>query len=342
MANTPTSDTVSGFTVLPVAYSTSSDSMHYLYVRRHASSESSNRRKRGAQSEKKEAHLPNGRSLFIVNMPPDATEREVVLFFKFCGTVERVVFDFTGGSELQGEESDSQDEDTSDMGNGPGEEEDGKEEQKRKQKKKKRKHQKGEDEVPKVVLLPGKNIRKLRKTGRTAHIVFLDVSSLDRLFSVAAPSKPRTWPTSEEPLGLSHYTAQYVALRPPLDAVKEHADSYIRVYDYELQKARHKSKFRAGEAIVDEDGFTLVARGGSYGRTLGGGVGVASKKFQQTHEASEKGARARRKAGEDKGGFYAFQKAEKQRSALIELKKKWEEDKAKIEKLKESRRFKPY
>ena len=30
----------------------------------------------------------------MVNVPPDATEREIVLFFKKSGTVERVLFDF--------------------------------------------------------------------------------------------------------------------------------------------------------------------------------------------------------------------------------------------------------
>jgi len=35
---------------------------------------------------------PDGRTLFLVNVPPDATERELVLFFKHAGTVEKVVF----------------------------------------------------------------------------------------------------------------------------------------------------------------------------------------------------------------------------------------------------------
>ncbi|KAF8330223.1 ribosomal RNA-processing protein 7-domain-containing protein [Amanita rubescens] len=267
-------------------------------------------------------------------MPPDATEREVVQFFKFCGTVERVLFDFMGASELL---QDNEDQGQDQQGEGA----DGKDGQ-RKRKRGRKTSSRKDEEVPKVVPLPStQNIRRLRKTGKTAHVVFLDASSLDRFLSVSS-SKPRAWTLSEEPIGLSHYIAQYAALRPPLDAVKEHADSYIRVYDYEQEKMKQKSKYRKGEAIVDEDGFTMVVRGGAYGRTLGGGVAVASKKFQQTGVANEKSARKRRKAGEDKGGFYAFQKAEKQRNALIELKRKWEEDKAKIEKLKESRRFKPY
>lgn len=322
MANTPVPATISGFTVLPVQYPSSSASVHYMYVRRHAGPKATKSSKDAKDIKSaKDAHLPDGRTLFVVNMPPDATERELVLFFKFCGTVERLVFDFTSGSEMQGGESDGENEEG--LGS-DGEEQDrqgeegadgkGKDGQ-QKRKRRRKKTQKNEEAPPKVVPLPAQNIRRLRKTGKTAHVVFLDASSLERLFS-AAHSKPRPWVTSEEPIGLAHYVAQYAALRPPLEAVKEHADSYIRVYDYELEKTKQKSKYNKGDAIVDEDGFTLVVRGGAYGRTLGGGVAVASKNFQQTGVANEKSARKRRKAAEDKGGFYAFQKAEKQRSGM--------------------------
>ncbi|KAF8635013.1 hypothetical protein AX15_000595 [Amanita polypyramis BW_CC] len=320
MSNVAVVATISDFTVLPLTYPSSLASTHHLYIRRHKGSKTLKRFSKGGDNDGKhskneKAYLPDGRTLFAVNMPPDATEREVVLLLKFCGTVEKVVFDFMAGSELQDDESGSEDEEettTDEEQDQQDERADGKGTRKKKQKTKK------VEEVPKVVPLPPQNIRKLRKTGRTAHIVFLDASSLDRLFSsLAAPAKPRVWPTSEAPIGLAHYIAQYDAMRPPLDAIKEHADSYIRVYDYELEKTRQKSKYRKGEAIVDEDGFTLVVRGGAYGQTLGGGVAVASKKFQRTGVTSDKGARKRRKANEDKEGFYAFQKAEKQRNGTF-------------------------
>jgi len=177
----------------------------------------------------------------------------------------------------------------------------------------------------------------LYATGGLAYIIFLDSSSLDR--AVNSLSKPRPWPTTEEPTGLAHYLALYGSLRPPLDVVQEHADTYIEAYEYELAKARQKSQYRKGEAIVDEDGFTLVTRGGAYGQTLGGGIAVASKKFQQTGQTR---TRNNKKEKKGKEGFYAFQKAEKQRKELLDLKRRWEEDKAKVEKLKASRRFNPY
>ncbi|PPQ70808.1 hypothetical protein CVT26_014052 [Gymnopilus dilepis] len=310
---------ISGFSVIPILYKSSVT--HYIYARAHATSK--------ARSIKL---LPEGRTLFLVNLPPDATERELVLFFKHAGTVEKVVFDF----ELQdkrSEDSDSEGEDEDEEMLGEDAEKDGE------QPKKKRKTQKEKTVIPTVTPLPSQPLRKFHKTGFSAYVVFLDSSSLDR--ALASTSKPRAWTaSSEEPSGLAHYRALYDSLRPPLDAVQIFADSTIEVYEYEQAKKRQKSKYHKGEAVVDEDGFTLVTRGGAYGKTLGGGVGVASKRFQRSGQTVR--SRNHKKEKKEKDGFYAFQKAEQQRSALLELKRKWEEDKAKVEKLKASRRFKPY
>src|SRR3984957_2134293 len=67
------------FKVLPISYPLST---HILYARAH---DTSKIKKRGL--------LADGRTLFLVNIPPDATERELILFFKPCGTVERIIFD---------------------------------------------------------------------------------------------------------------------------------------------------------------------------------------------------------------------------------------------------------
>ncbi|KAK7029423.1 hypothetical protein VNI00_014677 [Paramarasmius palmivorus] len=320
--------TVGGFTVIPTLYSDpSSSKTHYLYARAHV----------GPKNAAKNP-WPNGRTLFVVNVPPDATERELVMFFKPYGTVERVVFDLDG--EIQEEvESDSEDEDE-EMNEVEGEEVEDDEDEDEGHRRKRRKVNK--PEPPKVVPLPSRPLRRLRKTGQTVHVIFLDSSSLDRTLSTA-PQKSRPWPVlaDEEPSGLEHYTALYDSLRPPLDAIREHADTWMELFEFEAQKAKQKSKYRKGEAIVDEDGFTLVTRGGAYGQTLGGGVAVATKKFQETGEASERLADKAKKKKE-KTNFYAFQKAEKQRKDLMDLKRKWEEDKAKVEKLKASRHFKPY
>ncbi|KAJ3907999.1 ribosomal RNA-processing protein 7-domain-containing protein [Lentinula edodes] len=290
---------INGFTVIPISYSSSS--IHYIYARAHVS------------NKKAPNSWPSGRTLFLVNAPPDAAERDLILLLKPYGTVEKVIFD----SDSAVEDADEEDSDSED-----GEEEGGV-------------HNHGDEEI---LPLPSMPLRKLRRTGQTAHVVFLDTSSLDRFFS-ASHTKPRSWPnSSEEPSGLSHYLALSDSLRPPLDAVRQHANSAMDLYEFELAKSKRQSKYKKGEAIVDEDGFTLVTRGGAYGQTVGGGVAVATKKFQETGETSER----TKKRSKEKTSFYAFQKAEKQRNELLQLKKNWELDKAKVEKLKASRRFNPY
>ncbi|KAJ7628629.1 ribosomal RNA-processing protein 7-domain-containing protein [Roridomyces roridus] len=314
----PLASTVAGFSVLPVSY-TSSSSTHYIYARPHATS------KKNATAIS--SSLPDGRTLFLVNVPPDATERELVLLFKAAGTVEKVVFD--KDALVEPDDSDVSDEEE--------EEEEGTDDDEQPRKRRKLDKQR----PPKVVPLPAAAIRRLRPTGRTAHVVFLDASSLTRALS--PQNKPRLWPNSEEPFGLARYAALHAALRPPLDTVRTHADSAMELFEYELAQTKRASKYRKGEAIVDEDGFTLVTRGGAYGQTLGGGVAVASKQFQETGETSARNQNKNKsKNKKEKEGFYAFQKAEKQRNDLMELKKNWEADKAKVEKLKASRRFKPY
>ncbi|KAA1466677.1 hypothetical protein DENSPDRAFT_868598 [Dentipellis sp. KUC8613] len=338
-----TVQTISGFTVLPVSYSPKAH--HIIYIRSHSGpSKKSN--------DKGKQVWPEGRTLFLVNVPPDATDRELILLFQpTCGTIEKVVFDSDSGADVVEEEPESSSSEAEDSDSG------GEVHSDSEHPRKKRKLAKGEKapaHVPKVTSLhPQMPLRILRKTGRTAHIVFLDASSIARALALSTPSKgqkhpqPRPWPTADAPLGLAHYTALYDALRPPLDAVRQHADSYMELYDYNAaerkRKLQRESKYRKGEAIVDEDGFTLVTRGGAYGQAVGGGVGVASRNFVSGKgEEAAGGKRRRRKGEKEKEGFYAFQVHEKKRKELINLKNKWEEDKAKVEKLKASRKFKPY
>ncbi|KAI0722300.1 ribosomal RNA-processing protein 7-domain-containing protein [Cerioporus squamosus] len=338
---TPLPPTIAGFTVLPITYSQSAT--HVLYARAHSAP------KRQDPKGKQREELPEGRTLFIVNVPPDATERELIVLFKSCGTVERVVFSTGGASVTQNEQEDgAESEDQAGMGEdesgdeeGSGSEADGDTDSRPKKKRKI-----AQPEGPQVVPLPSVPLRTLRRTGHTAYVVFLDASSLAR--ALKPPQKPYVWPIdSETPLGLAHYSTLYSSLRPPLDVVRAHADSWMEAFEHEQAKKRQESKYHKGEAIVDEDGFTLVTRGGAYGKTLGGGVGVASKQFVNQHgegAGTGGGKRHRKKKTEkkEKEAFYAFQIHEKKRKAIIDLKKKFEEDKANIEKLKQSRKFKPY
>jgi len=116
---------------------------------------------------------------------------------------------------------------------------------------------------------------------------------------------------------------------------------------------RRESKYKKGEVLVDEDGFTPVVRGGAYGRVVKGGVGVASRKFMDDYakdlHGKESGSKRKRyNEGREKAAFYSTPSRFTRRSGTMrislvisvqlartgrnrELKRKWEEDKAPVE-----------
>ncbi|KAG9108824.1 Ribosomal RNA-processing protein 7 [Ceratobasidium sp. 392] len=118
-------------------------------------------------------------------------------------------------------------------------------------------------------------------------------------------------------------------------------------FDYDQNAKRAAAtQYKKGVPIVDEDGFELVTRGGAYGKTVGGGVGVASKEFELAVKRGDISAGKRKKKGRDKSkdfeGLYSHEQREKKRKAFMELRERFEADKKKVAKLKSTRRFKPY
>lgn len=333
---------VKDFTVLPVLYKSPSSSQkttHFLYLREHISQPHKARRnpnlKNGNKPEEWETY-PNGRTLFIVNTPPDSTERELRLFFQFCGHVERVILqkDRECGLLALDGKSDDSDEDRAAVDSGDDVQVQTKDDafvcgpnggERKKGKKTGR-------PPPKVILLPSDlsdiPLRSYRPTGSTAYIIFAELGALSRALEWRNMLNDEpAWPLGRisssqvtvSPFGLAHYVALHAAERPPLDAVKKHADSYVEVYEYNknISRRENASNYKKGEAIVDEDGFTLVARGGAYGQSIGGGVGVASKIFTREMEndavMNSTSNRKKKKKKHEKEDFYKFQIHEKRR-----------------------------
>ena len=290
---------ISGFTVLPVLYNKSAT--HCIYARIHEQTKA-----------KVDTVLPGGRTLFLVNVPPDATDRQLSLFFHYAGTVERVEFHGDSIVDVPEDDVSMTSEDNSEVEHTEADHDDPHPQKKGKKSKEDRKKR-----PPEVVPLPTVPLRTLRRSGQNCHVVFLDSSSAESALASSHTQKPRPWPSDPEvPTGISHYLTQYDAIRPPLDVIREHARTAMDLYDYQKEKDKQKSKYKKGEAVVDEDGFTLVTRGGVYGKTLGGGVAVADKKF--VAEVS-KGRRAKKKEKKEKEAFYAFQVHEKRRRGAHQM-----------------------
>jgi len=69
------------FLTLPIQYDR--NAWRILYIRAHVGSSSKNVNK---------AQWPGDRTIFMVNEARNATKREIVLLFKSCETIEKVVF----------------------------------------------------------------------------------------------------------------------------------------------------------------------------------------------------------------------------------------------------------
>ncbi|KAG8846150.1 Ribosomal RNA-processing protein 7 [Tulasnella sp. 330] len=354
MAETSSSKTkINGFTVLPIFYP--GKVIHNLYIRKHEAQNGTSMSHRA---------LPEGRTLFLVNIPPDATTRDISQVFSSCGLVERVLFAYTG-TRLGGDAAEAakpyEGEDKV-IGEPPEDDSDVSEMDDaddatlaEKCSPRRGRHDAVESSKvnpPPITPLPTINLRQLRTTGHTAHVIFLERASISQALSLPTTAKHGRvkWPTAvapEPPTGLAHYIAQYDSLRPSLDVVKKHVDTSMVAYDFiQSQTAAARAK-EADEAIVDDDGFTLVTRGGGRkGKAAGGGVGVVTREFQLAvqqglqNDASVKLDKHLKKI--QKADFYKFQVREKKKAEFTELRKKFEEDKIKIKKLKANRKFKPY
>lgn len=314
--------------------SAASTATHYLFVRPHNP-------KAGAATEDELRTV--GRTLFVANVPADAAERDLRTVFGRWGVVESVTItaEGQGGNVLEQavrgiEESDDEDSDDDDEDEDEDEVKEGEDDKAEptfvgkaepklpRSQRKRRKPNTLPPSVPDVTPLPDLCPRSSAfgsSGGRSARVVFVDAVSISRVMahnstehiSLAAYG-------SEEPTGLAFFEAQYAALRPPLAIVKAHADTSLARYDHlhSLLLASRAKAHGAG-ALVDEDGFTVVVRGGRYGRTAGrggdpsgAGVAVASRSVANDAAAKKKGNGAGPLTD-----FYQFQKVDRKRKGEL-------------------------
>ena len=321
---------------IPAASSskTITSAIHYIYARPHHSGKKSS--VTGADGDDEHDSSAEGRTVFVVNLPVDMTDRDLRAVFARWGVVESVQISGAANSDLledavlgmQADESEEEGDENDEGGQGADEAVGTEEEQRElrfqgldklaQSRAKRRRRPKLPPSVPDIIPLPALDPRQTPygPSGlRTAHVTYVDPISLTRLFA----SKPGTMAIpsyaadSSNPSGLSYYTSLYDACRPSLAAVKAFADSALARYDHLhglLLKSRAK-KQGAG-ALVDEDGFTVVVRSGRYGRTGGRGTGVNSG----VGVASSKVVVDPKKKGRGAGelvDFYRFQKADRKR-----------------------------
>ncbi|CAO1636662.1 unnamed protein product [Jaminaea pallidilutea] len=189
---------IAGFHVLPLTLD--AGTTHYLYCRPHTG-----KAKQDAPSTSAAALLPPGRTLFVANLPVDATDRHLRRLFQKAGRVESVVIRqraAVGEQLVQEDEAESEVSESDEGANeDPKEQEslgiDGTTtaaEQPRRMKKSAKREQQKKPQPPALVPLPLLNPRgqdAFLQTGKSAHVVFLESSGVERALEMV--QRPRKW-----------------------------------------------------------------------------------------------------------------------------------------------------
>ncbi|KAG1448337.1 hypothetical protein G6F56_008971 [Rhizopus delemar] len=248
-----------GFKVLPIKVT---DSVrHYIYMRKHQSQNS-------AQDQNAD------RTLFLLNLPVDTTDRHLRKIFK-AQTITEIKY----GSE------------------------------------------------------PYPEFRQLHTSGSSAHVVFKKKSEANDALNMQRVEKK--WAKDSEndqPLGFSRYTLKHTLSRPDPKILQEQVDTFMKKFKEDEYRKERETLERMNQ--MDDDGFTVVVRH-KKNKTTDGSISVSAV-------SSDMAETIRAKPKKELHNFYRFQTREKKLNELSELRRKFEEDKAKISKLKQSRKFRPY
>ncbi|KAL8783135.1 MAG: hypothetical protein Q9213_004827 [Squamulea squamosa] len=256
------------------------------------------------------------RSLFLVNVPFDSTESHIKHLLSLQlglppGRIEEIQFE--GSNKRDGilERAVAE----------PGKEKNGR--------KRKRGYEHGDIEELDGAALPATWDRDLRTDGRTAVVVFVDRLSMDAAYrAVKKVQKEGTMPIWGEgiqdkvpSLGFARYLNHHESQYPNRSQVLEAVNTYMTEFAArEAAQVRLQARQRQ---VPDEDGFITVTKGGRTGAAR-----------QDTAKDLALKQKEKQKGLED---FYRFQTRDKKKAKAVELMKKFEDDQARVQKMKERR-----
>ncbi|KAG2195456.1 hypothetical protein INT47_000421 [Mucor saturninus] len=275
-----------GFKILPVVVDSAKSVRHYFYMRKHES-------KAIVDEDIKD------RTLFLLNLPADTTDRHIRKLFK-GHAIEQITYKDFGSSAAE------------------------------------EYHKRAVNDETKENNKHVRELRKLFTCGSSAHVVFTTEEDLSSVLNMRRVEKK--WASddsTEQPLGFERYVLAYDLSRPNAAELQQEVDSYMMKFKAdEYQKEREKLE-RMNQ--MDDDGFTTVVRHkktkASDGTIHVGSITAEAAEAQKVHQAKKK---------KELVNFYRFQMREKKQNELVDLRRRFEEDKAKIAQLKQTRKFKPY
>ncbi|KAK4166604.1 ribosomal RNA-processing protein 7-domain-containing protein [Cladorrhinum sp. PSN259] len=205
---------------------------------------------------------------------------------------------------------------------------------------KKRKASELSDDTLDSILLPQTWTRTLHPSGSTATVLLADQKSVDQVLKAIAKlttsskkTLPPTWPTTlphhhQKPLGVTWLKSHNRLRYPPPHTLQSSIDAFSALFaSREKEAAEIAKRLRS---LPDEDGFVTVTRSG--GRNAPASKTEAEEAKKKMLEKAEK-----KKEELAMANFYRFQLREKKKEEQGELLKRFDEDRKKLEAMREKR-----
>jgi len=164
-----------------------------------------------------------------------------------------------------------------------------------------------------------------------AYVVFKKAASLQKALHFD-PTEERMLPQRPaEAFGLQRWREEYEAARPDAAELQARIDADLAAFDDE--KARDKALRMAMDGKEDEEGWTVVVKGGKMVAEDAAGTGQVNV---------DQNPKKRAKKDRELQNFYRFQQKDARKDQIASLRKKFDLDKMRISQMKGDRKFRPY
>jgi ribosomal RNA-processing protein 7 len=275
---------------------------HCLYIKRH---------------EPKIPTPSDSRSLFLVNVPIDSTEahfRAIFASLVGAGRFESIIFEnekrTSSVTTLVGKAT-------------------------KKDKALKRKRE-TEGDITIIDKLPKVWDRDLHRSGSSAVVAMVDQRSVEAALkairkihkSGAAPVWGEGVEKKVPKLGSQRYLTHHILRYPDKAVVQAAVDDFMTEFNRREEEAARIAKRLRN--VPDEDGFITVTRGGRTGPA----------RREEAEEARRKELEKEEQKRKSMGNFYRFQGREKRKEEQVELVRRFEEDRKRVESMRKARKGK--
>jgi len=171
-----------------------------------------------------------------------------------------------------------------------------------------------------------------------AHVVFENPDTLKKVLKEPSQFDFSSKLEHGQPKGMEKWRKEYQSSYVVnIKQLQKEVDRFM--WNFDKEKEERKKKVEALSSAPDADGWVTVTRKGRKHTTGAGGktVGVAAKIDLATIEhIKEKEKKLQ------KDNFYRFQRTDKKQHNIEELRIRFEEDKKRIEKMRQGRKFRPF